>query len=112
MWNVVDENDYKLFISKKIDLKIKVCEEGEDSKVYVNYKGYNIVFVMEVWGFGMECEEWDIQERMRGDVVKNPADVCFVIRSLYTRPFIDLIYFFIVENSADSMLREEYRVEW
>lgn len=112
MWNVADEGSYKLFINKKINLKIRVYEEGDDSKICVNYKGYNIAFVMEVWGFGLECEAWGIHEKMRGDSVKNPADICFIVDSLCIRPFIDLIYFFIIENSADSMLRKEYQVNW
>lgn len=112
MWNVADEGSYKLYVNKKINLKIKVYKEGDDSKICVNYKGYNIAFAMEVWGFGQECETWDIHERMRGDPVKNPADIFFVIDSLCIRPFIDLIYFFIIENSVDQMLREEYQVNW
>lgn len=112
MWNVVDEGGFKLFTNKKINLKIKVYEEGAKSKIYVNYKGYNIIFAMEVWGFGMECQEWDIHEKMQGDPVKNSADMCFIVDSLCIGPFIDLIYFFIIENSADQMLREECQVNW
>ena len=85
MWNVVDEGSYKLYVNKKINLKIKIYKEGE---------------------------AWDIHERMRGDPAKNPEDIYFVIDSLCLRAFIDLIYFFIIENSVDQMLRKEYQVNW
>ena len=96
------------------DLRKEGCNEGQIVRavceIYVNYKGYNIIFAMEVWGFGVECHEWNIKEKIKGDAIKSPAQIYFVVDKTYESAFIDLIYFFLNENNADGMIREECKI--
>ena len=71
MWNIVNHKMFKMAINTKVDLKLKIFEKEDCNAVHVSYKGYNIVFAMEVWGFCIECKNWQINERMEGDPVKN-----------------------------------------
>lgn len=107
MWDIIDKCSYKLFINKNIELKLKVVTKDNYSEVYVNYKGYNVVFQMEVWEFGYECREWDIHEKMIGNPVTDPVGMHFIVDLKDTGAFIDLIYFFLNENGCDGMLRKE-----
>lgn len=52
MWNIFEKEKYTLYVNKFIDLKIKVYEENNKSKIYINYKGYNVAFSMFIWEFG------------------------------------------------------------
>lgn len=110
MWETISNGRYKIFISKQLELKLSVLAEASTSRVYVNYKGYNIAFAMEIWGFGAECSSWDIKEQMIGSVPDNPSNVYFLIQSADTRAFLDLVYFFLKENNADGMIREDYKI--
>ncbi len=112
MWDSIDKENYKIFVNTNIDLMLKIIKVENHHEIHINYKGYNIAFPMEVWGFGSACEEWGIREKLEGDPVKDPANIFFVIEIADTRAFMDLIYFFITENNADGMLREECQANW
>ena len=47
---------------------------------------------------------------MYGDPVKNPIGIFFVVDLENVRAFIDLIYFFLIENNDEKMLKEEYKI--
>ena len=110
MWNIINQGDYNIFSNKKIALRIKVIKKEKCAEIYVDYKGYNTAFIMEVWGLGDECKEWEINEKMYGDPVKNPTGIFFVVDLENVRAFIDLIYFFLIENNDEKMLKEEYKI--
>jgi hypothetical protein len=112
MWDIIDMNTYKLYMSKKINLQLKVFDKHDYSEIYVNYKGYNIIFDMGIWGFGMDLEEWNIDIQMHGDVLKGASQMYYTVSKKDERAFIDLIYFFIKESpNADGMIREDCRIE-
>ena len=52
MWNIINQGDYNIFSNKKIALRIKVIKKEKCAEIYVDYKGYNTAFIMEVWGLG------------------------------------------------------------
>jgi hypothetical protein len=110
MWKVIDKDGYKLYINEEIDLQLKVVDKKNYSEIHVNYKGYNIIFAMEVWEFGSECQGWDIDEKMNGDAVKHQEEMYFTVEKKDERAFIDLIYFFIKENNADGMIGDECKI--
>ena len=112
MWNIIDKKAYKLALNKNLELKLKIFEKQDGNAVYVNYKGYNIVFAMEVWGVGAECKEWEINEKMVGDPVKDIRNVHFLVDKSVTNAFMDLIYFFAQENDADGMIKNECKLNW
>ena len=111
MWNVIDKDGYKIYLSNIIDLQLKVFDKQTYSEIYVNYKGYNIVYTMEIWEFGYQCQEWSIKEKMHGDSLKHPEKMYFTVEKKDERAFIDLIYFFINENDADGMIGEDCKVD-
>ena len=110
MWKVIDKGGYELYTNEKIDLQLKVFDKQTYSEIYVNYKGYNITFAMEVWEFGSECQDWSIDENMHGDAVKHPEEMYFTVKRKDERAFIDLIYFFINETDADGMIGEDCKI--
>ena len=110
MWKVIDKGGYELYTNEKIDLQLKVFDKQTYSEIYVNYKGYNITCAMEVWEFGSECQEWNIDEKMYGDAVKHPEEMYFTVEKKDERAFIDLIYFFINETDADGMIKDRYKI--
>lgn len=112
MWETITNGRYSIFINKQLELKISVSDDINANRVYVNYKGYNIAFAMEMWGFGAECLSWDIKEQIIGSVPDSASTVYFLIQSADTRAFLDLVYFFLKENNADGMIREEYKISF
>lgn len=55
----------------------------------------------------MDQDEWNIEVQMHGDVKKHTSEMYYTISKKDEKAFIDLIYFFISENDADGMIREE-----
>lgn len=109
MWDIIKKQDYKLYKSQYIDLKLKVYEAEVVDRIYVNYKGYNLTVPMAIWEFGAECIEWSINVKMVGN---DPFDKYFVVDKKDTVAFIDLIYFFMIENNVDVLLQERYKANW
>ena len=110
MWDIIKKQNYKLYKNKNIDLKIKVYEYEKTDKVYINYKGYNLTVPMVVWEFEAECLAWSIKNvKMEGDT---PFNKHFVVGKKDYDVFLDLIYFFLVENDSDAMIQERYKAEW
>ena len=110
MWEIIDKNYYKLYISNKINLEIKVFDRQDYSDIYLNYKGYNILDCMGIWGFGMDIEEWDIKCKIHDDI-KHPDEIYYSVDKKDERGFIDLIFFFLNEMHADGMISKEYEIQ-
>lgn len=110
MWNAIEKKIYKLYISDKMNLEIKVFDRHEHSDIYLNYKGYNILLCMGVWGFGMDLEEWDIQCELHGDT-EHPDEMYYSVHKKNERALVDLIFFFLNETNADDMIDEKYKIE-
>lgn len=110
LWDIIDKENYTLYINKDIDLKIKVYEVDEEDKIYMNYKGFNLTIPMLVWEFGEDLELASIEEVSIDGV--GQFDKHFVIKKKDRDKFLEEIYFFLVDNNMDSVLHERYRVNW
>ncbi|HBF36801.1 MAG TPA: hypothetical protein DDW50_05725 [Firmicutes bacterium] len=110
MWNIIEKKTHKLYISDQINLEIKVFDRHDYSDIYLNYKGYNILFSMGVWGFGMDLEEWDIQCELHGDT-EHLDEMYYSVDKKNERALVDLIFFFLNETNADGMISEEYKIK-
>lgn len=109
MWKIEYSINYKLYLSDKIDLKIKILYKNDkDVDVYLNYKGYNIFECMVIWGFGIDLEEWNIKYDVHDN--KKPSEIYYSVKREDERAFVDLIYFFISETDGDAMISEEYKI--
>ena len=110
LWDIQNKEGCIIYINRDIDLKVKICEKNEKDEVYVNYKGFNLTIPMLVWEFGEDLSFASIEDvHIEG---KNQFDQHFVIDKKDRDKFLDEIYFFLIDNNMDSVLRERYRVSW
>lgn len=110
LWDILDKENYLLYINRDIDLKVKIYEENEKDKIYMNYKGYNLVIPMLVWEFGEDLCLASIE----GVSIEGEAqdDKHFIVNKKDRDSFLEEIYFFLIDNDMDSVLHERYRVSW
>lgn len=110
LWDIIDKGKFSVYINRDIDLKVKICEASNKIEVHMNYKGYNVTIPMLVWEFSEDLKFADISNvRMEGDDMNKKY---FVIDKNDVDKFLNEVYFFLIDNNMDSVLRDEYRVEW
>lgn len=110
LWNVINEKEFTLYINRDIDLKIKVYEANDCNEVYINYKGYNLTTPMLAWEFGEDLSLAAIDNvQLGGD---SPFDKHFIINKKDKDKFLEEIYFFLVENNMQEVLKEKYCASW
>ena len=110
LWDIQDKKDYVLYINRDIDLKIKVLKVNNKAELHMNYKGFNLTIPMLVWEFGEDLKLASIENvSIEGEGEFNKY---FVINEDDIDTFLDEVYFFLVENNMDSVLRERYLVNW
>lgn len=110
LWNILDKENYILYINRDINLKIKVFEVNDKDEIYINYKGFNLVIPMLIWEFGEDLKLAEIEDVcIEGESL---FDEHFVVNKEDKDKFLDEIYFFLVDNNMDSVLHERYRVNW
>ena len=112
LYTIKKESDYDLYTFEGIDLKIRVYSFEKDSKVFINYKGYNISSTMMFWDFEKECLESNLTFETAVTELKNANKLYFIVKKEILPPFIDEIYYFIMENNMDSLMTEEKKVDW
>lgn len=110
LWNVIDKQNFSLYINRDIDLKIKVYEGNDKDEIYMNYKGYNLTMPMLVWEFGEDLSLASIEDVHIGG--ESAFDNHFIINKKDKDKFLDEIYYFLIDNNMDSILQERYRVSW
>ena len=106
IWKIETKEDYKLYTSNECALK--VFEKDEIYEIQVNYKGYNLLMPLELWGFQEEIKERHILYSIHegANIMK---EGCFVVNREDLRIFIDLIYFFIKEHNMNGALNEKLK---
>ncbi len=108
LWDIVDKENYILYINRDIDLKIKIYEVNENDEIYMNYKGFNLTIPMLVWGFGEDLSLASIEDvYIEGE---NQFNKHFIVKRKYRDKFLDEIYFFLIDNNMDSVFHERYRI--
>lgn len=87
---------------------MNVQYEESKCRVYVNYKGYNVVVPMGICGFEDEIQERKIKYEVEGEKgILN--SLSYVVEKDNLRLFCDMIFFFLTEHSLDRMLYEEFK---
>ena len=106
MWKIQKKETYEIWTSEVCTLKIINLEER--CRVFVNYKGYNVVMLMGMYGFEEEIQERNISFDIEGEMGEFNL-LSYVIRLSDLKLFCDMIFFFLTENNIDEALNEALR---
>ena len=101
MWNIQEKGNTEIWTSDICRLKIDVINDR--CKIYVDYKGHNVLVPMGIWEFEEEVNTRRIKYEVEGEK-GNLKSLCYVIEKEDKRLFSDLIYFFLKENNLDETL--------
>ena len=107
IWEIETKPDCKIYRSD--ECKVTVFNRGEESDIYLDWKGYNIILIMEVWGFKNEAMGRDIFYTIQGESGR-VKEWNYRIRNEDLRVFIDLIYFFIKEHDMTQALSDDFKI--
>ena len=106
MWKIQKKEKFDIWENNLCSLKVQY--EENKCRVYVNYKGYNVVVPMGICGFEDEIQERKIKYEVEGEKgVLN--SLSYVVEKDNLRLFCDMIFFFLTEHSLDRMLYEEFK---
>lgn len=106
MWRIQKKEKFDIWENDLCSLKVQY--EENKCRVYVNYKGYNVVVPMGICGFEDEIQERKIKYEVEGEKgVLN--SLSYVVEKDNLRLFCDMIFFFLMEHSLDRMLYEEFK---
>lgn len=106
MWKIQKKETYEIWTSEVCTLKIINLEER--CRVFVNYKGYNVVMLMGMYGFEEEIQERNISFDIEGEIGEFNL-LSYVIRLSDLKLFCDMIFFFLTENNIDEALNEVFQ---
>ncbi|RGG38673.1 hypothetical protein DWX96_07370 [Roseburia sp. AF22-2LB] len=106
MWKIQKKEKFDIWENDLCSLKVQY--EESKCRVYVNYKGYNVVVPMGICGFEDEIQERKIKYEVEGEKgILN--SLSYVVEKDNLRLFCDMIFFFLTEHSLDRMLYEEFK---
>jgi hypothetical protein len=112
-WEKIEKkDDYILYITKVIDLKIRVYEMEDKNKVYINYKGYNVATAMLIWEFGEDLNLASLYDVKLEDGNEGDRDAYFAVSKENTDRLLEEIYFFLVDYNMDAVCNDGRRVNW
>lgn len=106
MWKIQKKEAYDIWESKVCTLKITYFKE--QCRVFVDYKGYNVVMLMGMWGFEEEIQERKIQFDIDGEQGKFKS-LSYVVRGSDLKLFCDMIFFFLSEHNLDDALNDVFK---
>lgn len=106
MWKIQKKETYEIWTSEVCILKIINLEE--QCRIFVNYKGYNVVMPMGMYGFEEEIQERNIPFDIEGKVGEFNL-LSYVINVRDLKLFCDMIFFFLTEHNIDESLGEVFR---
>lgn len=91
MWRIQKKEKFDIWENDLCSLKVQY--EESKCKVYVNYKGYNVVVPMGICGFEDEIQERKIKYEVEGEKgILN--SLSYVVEKDNLRLFCDMIFFF------------------
>ncbi|HCJ75826.1 MAG TPA: hypothetical protein DHV88_05355 [Roseburia sp.] len=106
MWRIQKKEKFDIWENDLCSLKVQY--EENKYRVYVNYKGYNVVVPMGICGFEDEIQERKIKYEVEGEKgVLN--SLSYVVEKDNLILFCDMIFFYLTEHSLDRMLYEEFK---
>lgn len=103
MWDVYKKESYDIWTNKVCSLKIEYLQDY--CKVFVNYKGYNVIMPMGIWGFEEEMQERNIQYEVDGEK-GDLKSLRYVVKNDDLKIFCELIYLFLAEHNLDTILSD------
>lgn len=106
MWQIQKKETFDIWASNVCTLKIAYFEEK--CRVYVDYKGYNVIMPMGMWGFEEEIQERNIQFDVEGEK-GNFKSLYYVVNISDLRLFCDMIFFFLSEHNIEKTLNDAFK---
>lgn len=106
MWEIQRIENYDIWTSRVCILKIKYIDDI--CKVFVDYKGYNVIMPMGMWGFEEEIQERNIHYNIDGEK-GNFKTLNYIVKISDLRLFCDLIFFFLSEHNLDTILNDAFK---
>ena len=106
MWKIQKKQTYEIWTCEVCTLKIIRLED--QCRVFVDYKGYNVVMPMGIYGFEKEIQERNISYNIEGEMGKFNL-LNYIIRAGDLKLFCDMIFFFLIEHNIDGALSEAFR---
>ena len=114
-WKIYDMETHKIFKNKYLDLKLKVIE-ADYSKIYLSYKGYNIIFGLEIWKFSHYIKPYNTDKKICGlGKGMDESKIYYLVKNADLQLFVELISGFIFEfgnNGVDHLIDEDCKVDW
>lgn len=106
MWRIQKKEKFDIWENDLCSLKIQY--EENKCRVYVNYKGYNVVIPMGMYGFEDEIQERKIKYEVEGEKgVLN--SLSYVVEENKVKLFCNIIFSFLSEHNLDKVLYEEFK---
>lgn len=91
MWRIQKKEKFDIWENDLCSLKVQY--EESKCRVYVNYKGYNVVVPMGICGFEDEIQKRKIKYEVEGEKgILN--SLSYVVEKDNLRLFCDMIFFF------------------
>lgn len=103
MWEIKKKLNYEIWTSKICTLKIIYFKDK--CKIYIDYKGYNVILPMGMWGFENEIQDRKIKYEVEGEK-GDFKTLCYVVELKELKLFCDMIFFFLSEHNLTAALSE------
>ena len=96
MWRIQKKEKFDIWENDLCSLKVQY--EENKCRVYVNYKGYNVIIPMGMYGF-------DEVEGEKGAF----NSLSYVVEENKVKLFCNIIFSFLSEHNLDKVLYEEFK---
>ena len=103
MWDVQKGEKYDTWISEDCSLKIQYLENK--CRLFVDYKGYNVIMPMGMWGFEEEVQERNIQYKVDGEK-GDLKSLSYIVNTEDLILFSELIRIFLTEHNLSIVLND------
>ena len=106
MWRIQKKEKFDIWENYLCSLKVQY--EENKCRVYVNYKGYNVVIPMGMYGFEDEIQERKIKYEVEGEKGAFNS-LSYVVEENKVKLFCNIIFSFLSEHNLDKVLYEEFK---
>lgn len=103
MWDVQKGEKYDTWLSEDCSLKIQYLENK--CRLFVDYKGYNVIMPMGMWGFEEEVQERNIQYKVDGEK-GDLKSLSYIVNTEDLILFSELIRLFLTEHNLSTVLND------
>lgn len=101
-----NKRNFWYLASNVCTLKIEYFED--ECRIYVDYKGYNVIMPMGMWGFEEEIQDRKIKFEIDGEK-GNLKCLSYVVKKSDLKLFCDMIFFFLSEHNLDKTLNDVFK---